>query len=136
MKKPTILNLDIEIVEALEKQDNRSRFVNDLLKEFFGEGGDLKRKELEAKIAEKEREIKQTQETLINLQKSLLVITEKEDKIKSKFINIPKAVLNDFVKFPAMNEESLRNRYNTYWKVYTCPFSEILEAFKEFKNGE
>lgn len=130
-----MLYLENENVELLKKVENKSKLVNDLLTEHFGNGADLKTQEIENKISELKKEIIDREAAIKNLTTNLIALMEKEQAIKEKYKNIPTKILHDFKVFPKMDEASLKNRYDNYWKIFKVSYEEILEAFKEFKNG-
>lgn len=136
-KQNKTICLDVEIIEKLEESKNMSELINQLLKEYYGSGEDLKKEQIKTAIIETEKQIKELQNKLGNLNSSLEKIELHESMIKKKFVGIPREILLDFKQFPDMDENGLRTRYtNLYFNQYTCTFPQILEAFKEWKKLE
>jgi predicted nuclease with TOPRIM domain len=134
-KKNKTICLDEDIVEQLEKVDNYSGLINQLLKEYFGSGEGLKKKQIEEELIKVNQEIEQARLRAKLLNESLQKIEAHEEIIKRKFSKIEPEILEDFKSFTEMDEMSLRIRYkDIYSKSSLCSLPQILEAFNEWKE--
>jgi hypothetical protein len=139
MKQNKQFTIDIEIVEKLAKEKNASGLINDLLKDYYTTGGELQKKEIEAKIANEISEITKHKSTLSSLKNKLALIIKREAELKEIYKDIPTEILDDFKAFPSMTLQILRNRNK---EIYSRKYKEIewpkLEAAYNhyFSKGE
>jgi len=134
MKVNKLFTLDADLVERLQEEKNQSKVVNELLGDYFALGGNLEKQELIAKRDELLKQIAKFETSVEQLNLKLEKIAKREASVKKIYKDIPEAVLDDFRKFPNMDEVALRSRYNNLWFKYSATFDEIEKAYKEFFN--
>lgn len=89
MKKAIIFNLDLEIIEELNRLENRSSFLNDLLLDYFSKTKALNELKME-KMQEAEKtlkEIKEIDEKLLYSEKAMNEERTLVEEEKKKILN-------------------------------------------------
>ena len=132
MKVNKLFTLDADLVERLADEKNQSKVVNELLQEYFAMGGNLEKKELIIKQDEIIKEISKLEISTEQIKLKLEKIAKREASVKKLYSNIPEVVLDDFRRFPNMDEKTLMSRYKNIWFKYEVTFKEIKEAHREF----
>ena len=132
MKVNKLFTLDADLVERLADEKNQSKVVNELLQEYFAMGGNLEKKELITKYDETIKQINKLEISTERIKLKLENIAKREASVKKLYSNIPEVVLDDFRRFPNMDEKTLMSRYKNIWFKYKATFEEIKEAHREF----
>tara|TARA_Y100000310_G_C20049131_1_gene519734 strand:- start:77 stop:502 length:426 start_codon:yes stop_codon:yes gene_type:complete len=136
-KVQKIFTIDDNLVEELKLVKNKSKLVNELLKDYFSKGSLKVKEELLAKMANLRRDLFNQKEQLINYEATLKKLEEKEKSIESLYSNLPKDILDDFKMFPALSEEGLINRYQgIYADKYKISYNEIKAAYDNYYNDK
>lgn len=131
MKINRTYSLDNEICEELEKIDNASKLINDLLKDYFYKNGRLKKQELIIKLGKKQTEQDNIISEITKIKEMIKIAENKEQKLKS----VPEEILQDFEAFPKIDKIILRKRYiEIYKSKYDIDWGEVLTAWEEWKK--
>lgn len=133
IKQNKTISLDMEVIESLNKIDNASKLINDLLREYFSEGSGLKKNEISDRIRSNKEMMLKMKEDNKELQKNIDRIERKEQHIREVYKNVPDEVLDDFKLFPKMTDKVLLLRHtNIYKKKYNVSYEELLKAFNTY----
>jgi len=128
-------SINSELADRLKEQPNQSKIVNDLLTDYFMSGGSEK-KDLVIKRAEIEADILKLNKSLDVVNAKIEKICEKEATFKETVKGVPESIIEDFKKFPDMDENTLVKRYMTIYKrKYTISIDELKKALKEWKRS-
>ena len=128
-------SIEENLANRLKEENNQSKIINELLKDYYASGGSLEEDELKAEKNKIEGEIIKLTKSIEMINKRLERVVQKKRIIEEKFKNIPKEILEDFRRFPNMDEHTLMDRYREiYGTRYSCTFAELKEALTEFKK--
>jgi len=139
MKQAKNFTIDEDLIKKLEKEENASKLVNDLLWRHYN--SNVKSEEIRIRIKEKEKMLNEINQELANLKNQLRAIEENESKRKAQTASIleklPQEIIDELKNHgPKLNEYSLRSQYDyVYSKKYpNLKWEELKEAYEEFKK--
>jgi hypothetical protein len=136
-KRNKTISLDEEIIEELKGSFNSSSLINELLKNYFGNGSMKAKDEIKTKLVALRREVFEKNELIINLEDQLDRIRSKEREVESKMSKIPQEIIDDIKHFVGLSEEGLINRYqNIYLSKYKVSYEDVKEAYDLFHKEE
>lgn len=139
-------SIDMDLEEPIKKITNVSGLVNSFLRDLIDNGSMMKELEIKKELVEIQAIKAKTDTREINLKKQLLLIKDKDQRIKDKFSNIPEEILTIFKCSDKLTEDILHKRYlqvdkgdeqHGFKSMYPdLTWEELKEAFTAFKSGE
>ena len=123
--------IDEKNIKELENVSNASKLVNDLLTEHFFGVVSNKKEEISAKLKQLIRQ-KEELETLMIRSVQQFDAIEAQEKEQARFFKgVPKEILEDFNRFPDMNEDVLKNRWKELYKG-VIKWEELKDLYARF----
>ena len=128
-----LFTLDPDVGEALEKETNASKLVNDILTEHFFGTSSNKETEIRHSLKEIDRDLIKKEDMKTELLGTLSNLLEQRKSQEKKLKGIPDKILEDFRSFPDMTEEILKNRYITLYQKQIS-WEDMKKAYRDFKD--
>ena len=138
MKIARTYTLDTEIIEALCKEANASKIINDLLTEYYCKNTGMQKAELKNKLIEITTKIKDLEIHKMEIQNKIAELTAREEKLESTMKEIPEEIIQDFKAFPNMTEDILYIRFKGIYhsKYPELKFNQLLKVLKDSQDAK
>ena len=123
--------IDEKNIKELENVSNASKLVNDLLTEHFFGVVSNKKEEINVKLKQLIRQKEEIEAVMIRLVQQFDAIEAQEKEQARVFKGVPKEILEDFNRFPDMNEDVLKNRWKELYKG-VIKWEELKDLYARF----